>query len=125
MREAPSVYKAKSAAEGRGERSNGDRECNRKFHANGQQRASGEKAESEVRVMENGINSEVILAARLFLAMLFLIFGWRKLMDFSGTVKRMVQDGAPLPAGDLQQQGRKQRRLQRLRSPIAADNRRR
>jgi putative oxidoreductase len=47
--------------------------------------------------MENGFNSEVILAARLLLAMLFLIFGWRKLMDFSGTVKRMVQDGAPLP----------------------------
>jgi DoxX len=47
--------------------------------------------------MENGINGEVILAARLLLAMLFLIFGWRKLMDFSGTVKRMVQDGAPLP----------------------------
>ena len=47
--------------------------------------------------MENDISSWVILAARLLLATLFLIFGWRKLMDYSGTVKRMVQDGAPLP----------------------------
>ena len=50
--------------------------------------------------MENDINDAVILAARLFLAALFLIFGWRKLTDYSGTVKRMVQDGAhfPVPA---------------------------
>ena len=48
--------------------------------------------------MENGINDGVVLAARLLLAALFLIFGWRKLMDYSGTVSRMVQDGAPLPA---------------------------
>jgi putative oxidoreductase len=48
-------------------------------------------------VMENGIGNEVILAARLLLAALFLIFGWRKLMDRPGTVARMVQDGAPLP----------------------------
>ena len=47
--------------------------------------------------MENDMSSSVILAARLLLATLFLIFGWRKLMDYSGTVKRMVQDGAPLP----------------------------
>jgi putative oxidoreductase len=47
--------------------------------------------------MENGINDEVILAARLLLAALLLIFGWRKLMDLSGTVSRMVQDGAPVP----------------------------
>jgi putative oxidoreductase len=40
----------------------------------------------------------IILAARLLLAALFLIFGWRKLTDYSGTVSRMVQDGAPLPA---------------------------
>jgi len=36
--------------------------------------------------MKNAINDEVILAARLFLATLFLIFGWRKLRDYSGTV---------------------------------------
>ncbi len=48
--------------------------------------------------MENSIDDGVILAARLFLAALFLIFGWRKLMDYSGTVSRMVQDGARFPA---------------------------
>src|ERR1700688_3257117 len=45
----------------------------------------------------NGINDEVILAARLLLATLFLIFGWRKLTDFSGTVSQMVQLGVPMP----------------------------
>src|SRR6201995_2249650 len=47
--------------------------------------------------MEHEINGGLILAARLLLAALFLIFGWRKLTDISGTVTRMVQDGAPLP----------------------------
>ena len=47
--------------------------------------------------MINDINDEVILAARLFLAVLFLIFGWRKLRDYSGTVSQMVQDGVPMP----------------------------
>jgi putative oxidoreductase len=47
--------------------------------------------------MINDINDEVILAARLFLATLFLIFGWRKLRDYSGTVSQLVQDGAPMP----------------------------
>lgn len=47
--------------------------------------------------MENAANDAVILAARLLLAALFLIFGWRKLTDYSGTVRRMVQDGAPMP----------------------------
>jgi putative oxidoreductase len=47
--------------------------------------------------MINDINDEVILAARLFLATLFLIFGWRKLRDYSGTVSQMVQDGLPMP----------------------------
>ncbi len=47
--------------------------------------------------MKNAINDEVILAARLFLATLFLIFGWRKLRDYSGTVRQMVQDGVPTP----------------------------
>jgi putative oxidoreductase len=48
--------------------------------------------------MINGINDAVILAARLFLAALFLIFGWRKLKDYSGTVSQMVQDGLPMPS---------------------------
>jgi putative oxidoreductase len=47
--------------------------------------------------MINGINNELILAARLLLATLFLIFGWRKLTDFSGTVSQMVQLGVPMP----------------------------
>src|SRR5580658_9856009 len=47
--------------------------------------------------MTNGINNELILAARLLLTALFLIFGWRKLRDFSGTVSQMVQLGVPLP----------------------------
>jgi putative oxidoreductase len=51
----------------------------------------------EAGVMENDMSDGLILAARLLLAALFLIFGWRKLMDYSGTVSRMVQDGAPLP----------------------------
>jgi putative oxidoreductase len=47
--------------------------------------------------MANDIIDGVILAARVLLAALFLIFGWRKLVDYSGTVSRMVQDGAPIP----------------------------
>jgi putative oxidoreductase len=45
----------------------------------------------------NGINDEFILVARLLLTALFLIFGWRKLKDFSGTVDQMVQLGVPTP----------------------------
>jgi putative oxidoreductase len=47
--------------------------------------------------MINGINDEFILAARLLLTALFLIFGWRKLRDFPGTVSQMVQLGVPVP----------------------------
>jgi putative oxidoreductase len=47
--------------------------------------------------MINGIDDALILAARLLLATLFLIFGWRKLKDYSGTVSQMVQLGAPMP----------------------------
>jgi putative oxidoreductase len=47
--------------------------------------------------MINDINNAVILAARLFLATLFLIFGWRKLRDYSGTVSQMARDGLPMP----------------------------
>ena len=46
--------------------------------------------------MVNDINDELILAARLLLATLFLIFGWRKLRDYSGTVSQMVQLGVPM-----------------------------
>jgi putative oxidoreductase len=47
--------------------------------------------------MINGINDEFILAARLLLSTLFLIFGWRKLRDYSGTVSQIVQLGGPMP----------------------------
>ena len=47
--------------------------------------------------MMNDINDELALAARLLLATLFLIFGWRKLRDFPGTVNQMVQLGVPMP----------------------------
>jgi len=48
--------------------------------------------------MINGINDEVILVARLLLATLFLIFGWRKLRDYSGTVSQMVHvEGLRMP----------------------------
>ncbi len=43
------------------------------------------------------VSDVLIFAARLLLATLFLIFGWRKLMDFSGTVSQMVQLKAPAP----------------------------
>ncbi|HUC50336.1 MAG TPA: DoxX family protein [Xanthobacteraceae bacterium] len=45
----------------------------------------------------NGINDELILAARLLLATLFLVFGWRKVRDYPGTVNQMVQLGVPTP----------------------------
>jgi putative oxidoreductase len=48
--------------------------------------------------MKNALSDEVILAARLFLAALFLIFGWRKLRDYSGTVSQLVRDRVPMPA---------------------------
>src|SRR5271167_3078864 len=47
--------------------------------------------------MLNGINDVFILAARLLITTLFLIFGWRKLRDYSGTVSQMVQLGVPMP----------------------------
>jgi putative oxidoreductase len=49
------------------------------------------------RVMISDTNNELILAARLLLATLFLIFGWRKLRDYTGTVRQIVQLRAPVP----------------------------
>jgi putative oxidoreductase len=43
------------------------------------------------------IRDEFILIARILLALLFLIFGWGKLTDYSGTVAYMTQSGVPLP----------------------------
>jgi putative oxidoreductase len=47
--------------------------------------------------MVNHVNDAVILAARLVLATLFLIFGWRKLRDISGTVSQMVEEIGRMP----------------------------
>ena len=47
--------------------------------------------------MINGISDELILAARLFLATLFLIFGSRKVRDYSSTVSQIVDLGLPTP----------------------------
>jgi putative oxidoreductase len=47
--------------------------------------------------MTNSINDGTILAARLLLSTLFLIFGWRKLKDYSGTVSQIIQLGGPVP----------------------------
>ena len=43
------------------------------------------------------VNDAIIVAARLLLATLFLIFGWRKLRDYSGTVRQIAQLGGPMP----------------------------
>lgn len=40
----------------------------------------------------------VLLAARTLLALLFLIFGWQKLLHYSDTVQYMAHVGAPIPA---------------------------
>ena len=40
----------------------------------------------------------MLLVARVLIALLFLIFGWQKLLDYSGTVQYMTHAGAPLPA---------------------------
>jgi putative oxidoreductase len=39
----------------------------------------------------------IVLAARILLVVLFLVFGWNKLMDYSGTVAYMQMTGAPIP----------------------------
>lgn len=48
--------------------------------------------------MRNDINDGLMLAARLLLATLLLIFGWRKLRDYSGTVSQLARDRVPMPA---------------------------
>ena len=47
--------------------------------------------------MVSAINNEIILVARLLLATLFLIFGARKVRDYSGTVSQMMDLGVPTP----------------------------
>jgi putative oxidoreductase len=49
-------------------------------------------------VMRGDISDGTILVARFFLAAVFLIFGWRKLRDYTGTVSQIGQFGVPMPA---------------------------
>jgi putative oxidoreductase len=41
---------------------------------------------------------EVILVARILLVLLFIVFGWSKLANYSGTAGYMVRVGAPMPS---------------------------
>jgi len=43
------------------------------------------------------IKDQLVFGARVLLALLFLIFGWDKITNFSGTVAYMAQSNAPLP----------------------------
>ena len=43
------------------------------------------------------IKGEAILVARFLLVLLFLIFGWEKLTNYSGAVAYMQQVSAPMP----------------------------
>ena len=38
-----------------------------------------------------------LLVARILLVILFVLFGWQKMMGFEGTVAYMASVGAPLP----------------------------
>ncbi len=44
------------------------------------------------------IRNETLLVARILLMILFLIFGWGKLTNYSGTESYFAQAGIPLPA---------------------------
>src|SRR5215212_8662971 len=44
------------------------------------------------------VRDEAILVARILLVVLFLVFGWGKLTDYSGTAGYMARAGAPLPS---------------------------
>jgi putative oxidoreductase len=44
------------------------------------------------------VRDEVILVGRILLALLFVVFGWGKLINYSGTAGYMAQLGAPLPS---------------------------
>lgn len=41
---------------------------------------------------------EVILIARILLVLLFVVFGWGKLMNYAGTVSYMARMGLPVPS---------------------------
>jgi putative oxidoreductase len=43
------------------------------------------------------LSDEVVLVARILLVALFVVFGWSKLTNYTGTVGYMTQTGVPLP----------------------------
>jgi putative oxidoreductase len=44
------------------------------------------------------LRDEAILLARILLIVLFVVFGWSKLTNYTGTAAYMAQTGAPLPS---------------------------
>jgi putative oxidoreductase len=48
-------------------------------------------------VLAERTRNEVILAARVLIVLLFVIFGWSKLTNYGGTVSFMATTGAPAP----------------------------
>ena len=48
-------------------------------------------------VLFDKVSNEVILLARILLVVLFVLFGWSKLTDFSGTVGYMASLSLPVP----------------------------
>jgi putative oxidoreductase len=54
-----------------------------------------------MNIMQNLIDQRrdaILLAARVLLMVLFVVFGWSKLTGFSGTEAYMASTGAPIPA---------------------------
>jgi len=45
------------------------------------------------------VRDEIILLARILLIVLFVVFGWSKLNDYTGTVANMTRVGLPAPWG--------------------------
>jgi len=43
------------------------------------------------------VEDTIILVGRILMALLFIIFGWGKLINYSGTVQYMVHVGSPVP----------------------------
>jgi putative oxidoreductase len=43
------------------------------------------------------MTDEIVLAARILLVVLFLVFGWTKLTNYTATVAYMTQAGTPFP----------------------------
>jgi putative oxidoreductase len=44
------------------------------------------------------IKNELLLIARVLMVLLYVIFGWQKLTDYSGTFAYFSQEGVPLPS---------------------------